>query len=463
MAHTEYDLIVIGAGPGGYVAAIRAAQLGWKVACIDKEEKLGGTCLRVGCIPSKALLESSALYWEARNSFQKHGIRAKAMEFDLATMLDRKDQVVSKLAQGIRSLFKKNKIESLTGSARIERTGRVSVETEGGEKILEGKNILIATGSRPVALSGVEKDGKRITTSREALCYEEVPERLLVIGAGYIGLELGSVWNRLGSKVTVLETLQRVLPGVDKEIAKSALRSFKKQGIDFHFGVKVAVADVKNGEVKVTCEDGDSFEGDRLLVAVGRAPNTEGLHLEDVGIETDEKGFIRVDDRYATTVEGIFAIGDVVGGAMLAHKAEEEGIACVEKLITGYGHVCYEAIPAVVYTEPEIASVGKTEEQLSEEDVNYRRGSFPFQANGRAQGLGQTAGKVKVLADNETDRVLGVHIIGPRAGDLIAEASVAVEFGASSEDLARCVHAHPTLAEALKEASLAVHNRSIHS
>ncbi len=457
----KHDLVVIGAGPGGYVAAIRAAQLGLDVACIEKEDRLGGTCLRVGCIPSKALLESSERYEEVKTSFKKHGIKVGQVELDLGAMLKRKDKVVTALTKGVEGLFKKNKVTWYKGSARIEGPGKVIVEGKEKQE-LDCQWILIATGSQSATLPGIDLDGDRIGSSTEALSYPEVPKRLVVIGAGYIGLEMGSVWNRLGSEVTVLEYLDRILPGMDEEVAGEAYKIFKKQGLKFHLGARVTGAKVEKKECIVEYEGGQPLRCDRVLVAVGRKPVTEGLGLEEVGIKTDDRGIIRVDENFATSAEGVFAVGDVIGGAMLAHKAMEEGVACVEKLVTGYGHVNYEAIPGVVYTHPEIASVGKTEEQLKEADISYRKGKFPFIATGRARSLEATEGFVKILADAVTDRVLGVHMIGPRVGDLIAEAVVAIEFGASSEDIARASHAHPTLAEAVKEAALGVDDRIIH-
>ena len=462
MSEAKHDLVVIGAGPGGYVAAIRAAQLGWNVACIEKEPALGGTCLRVGCIPSKALLESSEKFWEAKEELEDHGVWVGTIELDLAAMLKRKDGVVSTLTKGIDGLFKKNKITRYRGHGRITGTGRVTISGSDGETALETQHILIATGSKVASLAGIEFDGDRIATSTEALSYAAVPQHLIVIGAGYIGLELGSVWRRLGAKVTVLEYLNRILPGMDNEMADEALKIFKKQGIEFRLGSKVLSARVEGEECIVECEGADPVRGDRVLVAVGRVPNTDDLGLESVGIELDPKGRIPVDEHFATNAENVYAIGDVILGPMLAHKAEEEGIACVEHLITGYGHVNYDAIPGVAYTQPEIASVGKTEEELVAAGVEFLKGVFPFLANGRARALGHTEGRVKVLADAKTDRVLGVHIIGPRAGDLIAEAATAMSFGASSEDIARSCHAHPTLAEAFKEACLAVDKRAIH-
>ena len=463
MENKKYDLIVIGAGPGGYVAAIRAAQLGINVACIEKESALGGTCLRIGCIPSKALLESSYKFSEAREKFSQHGIRVNAVELDLPTMLQRKDQVVTTLTKGVDFLFKKNKITRYSGTASIQGVGRVLVESAAGKTELTAKNILIATGSKSAPLTGVEVDGEFIGTSTEALSYPAVPKHLVVIGAGFIGLELGSVWKRLGAQVTVLEYLDRILPGLDTEMAVDAKKILEKQGIEFGLSSKVTSARRDKSECVVETENNAPLRCDKVLLAVGRVPNTEGLGLDSVKVALDKKGRIPVDENFETSVNGIFAIGDVIAGPMLAHKAEEEGVACVEKIVTGFGHVNYDAIPGIAYTHPEIASVGKTEEQLREAKVEFRKGVFSLRANGRALALGDTEGKIKVLADAVTDRILGVHAIGPHAGDLINEAAVAINFGASSEDLARTCHAHPTLGEALKEAALAVDGRAIHS
>ncbi|GMU92797.1 MAG: dihydrolipoyl dehydrogenase [Candidatus Hydrogenedentota bacterium] len=462
MDQKTHDLVVIGAGPGGYVAAIRAAQLGLNVACIEEEKALGGTCLRVGCIPSKALLESSEQYVAAREDLAKHGVVAKSVELDLAAMLKRKDGVVRTLTGGVQTLFKKHGITRYEGHGSLAGVGKVRVD--GSDPVeIAAKHVIIATGSKSASLPGVEFDGDRIGTSTEALSYPEVPGRLVVIGAGYIGLEMGSVWRRLGAKVTVLEYLDRILPGMDLELAQEAEKTFRKQGLVFRLGCKVIGAKVKDGAVSVLVEGDAAIECDRVLVAVGRVPNTARLGLDTVKIVTDKRGAIPINEHFATSAPGIYAIGDVVRGPMLAHKAEEEGIACAEFIATGYGHVNYDCIPGVVYTHPEVASVGRTEEQLKEAGVAYRKGVFPFIANGRAKALGQTEGRVKILASAETDRVLGVHIIGPRAGDLIAEAAMAMEFGASSEDIARTCHAHPTLAEVIKEAALAVAGRQIHS
>jgi len=457
----KHDLIVIGAGPGGYVAAIRAAQLGLDVACIEAEEALGGTCVRVGCIPSKALLEASERYHAAGHDLADFGVKVSGVELDLARMLERKTKVVSQNTNGVAYLFKKNKITRYRGHGRITGQGRVAVEGQDANE-LEAKHVLIATGSSVAPLRGVTLDGDRIGTSTEALSYPEVPKHLVVIGAGYIGLELGSVWNRLGSKVTVLEYLERILPGMDSDIAEEAERIFTKQGIEFRLGSKVTGARRDGERVFVSVEGQPDIECDRVLVSVGRVPNTAGLGLDTVGIELDPRGRIPIDDHFRTYVAGFYAIGDVVRGPMLAHKAEEEGVACVEHIVTGYGHVNYDAIPGVVYTHPEIASVGKTEDELKSSNVPYKKGVFPFMANGRARALGATDGRVKILAHQDTDRILGVHILGAHAGDLIAEAVAAIEFGATSEDIARTSHAHPTLAEIVKEAAFAVSGRAIH-
>jgi dihydrolipoamide dehydrogenase len=457
----SHDLVVIGAGPGGYVAAIRGAQLGLNVACIDAEAALGGTCLRVGCIPSKALLESSERYHEASHALGDFGVKVSGVELDLERMLKRKEGIVSGLTQGVAGLFKKNKITRYHGHGRITGPGRVAVVGPDACE-LAAKHVIIATGSKVAPLRGVELDGDRIGTSTDALSYPTVPKHLVVIGAGYIGLELGSVWRRLGAKVTVLEYLERILPGMDAEIAREAERIFEKQGIEFKLGARVMSATRSGDEVTVGIDGQDSVRCDRVLLAVGRVPNTDDLGLDAVGIVLDPRGRIPIDDNFCSYVPGFYAIGDVVRGPMLAHKAEEEGVACVEHIVTGAGHVNYDAIPGVVYTHPEIASVGKTEEELNAQNVPFKKGSFPFMANGRARALGSTEGRVKILAHAKTDRILGVHVIGPRAGDLIAEAAVAIEFSASAEDIARSSHAHPTLAEAIKEAALAVDRRAIH-
>ena len=462
MEEHKHDLVVIGAGPGGYVAAIRAAQLGLDVACVEKESALGGTCLRVGCIPSKALLEASERYHEARSGLKKFGVKVSGVELDLKGMLKHKDRTVKGLTSGVAFLFKKNKIKRYAGHGRLEGAGTVVVDGDDPAR-LTAEHVILATGSEVAGLPGVELDSGRIGGSTEALAYPEVPEHLVVIGAGYIGLELGSVWRRLGSRVTVLEYLDRILPGMDLETARLAQRMFKKQGLDFKLGARVTGARAEGDGCVVEAEGLDPIACDRVLLAVGRRPNTVGLGLDTIGVELDDRGRVPVDEHFRTRAAGVYAIGDVIAGPMLAHKAEEEGTACVEHIVTGYGHINYDAIPGVVYTHPEIASVGKTEEQLKEAGVAYTVGKFPFTANGRAKALLATDGQVKILADRVTDRILGAHVIGPRAGDLIAELAVAIELSASSEDVARSSHAHPTLAEVVKEAALAVDGRAIHN
>ena len=461
MSETKYDLVVIGSGPGGYVAAIRAAQLGLKVACVEKEAKLGGTCLRVGCIPSKALLQSSEKYHEAKESFAAHGITGE-VSFNLDKMMARKDKVVAGLTEGVAHLFRKNGVTRYSGHGRILNTKSVVVEKGRRRQVLETTDILVATGSKVAQLKGIEFDGDRIGDSTTALSYPEVPKHLVIIGAGVIGLELGSVWSRLGAKVTVLEYQDRILAGMDEELAASAMTVFKKQGLNFQLGVKVTGARVNKNKCVVEVENGKSISCDRVLVAVGRVANTDNLGLETVGIDVDNRGRIPVNEHFKTSAPHVFAIGDVIAGPMLAHKAEEEGVACVEHIVNGHGHLNYDAIPGIVYTHPEIASVGKSEEELKAAGVNYRKGKFPFMANGRARAMGETDGFVKILADKQTDRILGAHIIGPNAGDLIAEVALAIEFGASAEDVARSCHAHPTLAEVVKEAALSVEGRAIH-
>src|SRR5690625_2577247 len=459
----EHDVLVIGAGPGGYVAAIRAAQLGLNTAVVEREEVFGGTCVRIGCIPSKALLESSHRYAAISREAAEHGIGVEGVSLDLARMHERRVQTVKANTDGLQFLFRKNKIESYRGSGRLKGDGVVQVTAgDGTVTEVKAKNIIIATGSSVAPLRGVEPDGKYIGTSEEALEYDEVPERLVVVGAGAIGLELGSVWNRLGSEVTVVEYLDRILPGMDLGIAKEAQRSLRRQGLTFRLGTGVTSASVKDGTVTVTLTDDSTLECDRLLVAVGRVPNTEGLGLGDAGVETDDAGRIRVDAQFRTNVPGVLAIGDVIEGPMLAHKASDDGVAAVEFLAGQQPQVDYSLIPAIVYTAPEAAAAGATEEQLKEQGGPYRAGSFPFSANGRARTAGNTEGTVKVLAHAETDRVLGVHIFGMHAGELIAEAVAAMAFGASAEDIAMTIHAHPTLAEAVREAALAVHGRALH-
>jgi dihydrolipoamide dehydrogenase len=463
MKRVEHDCVIVGGGPGGYVAAIRAAQLGINVACIDENDAFGGTCLRVGCIPSKALLESSHLYHEAQSQLNEHGIQLNQVQMDLKQMLERKDRIVSQLTGGTAMLLKRNKVATYNGRGRLTSVDTVEVASADGPISIQAKHIILATGSRPATMRGVEMDGDLIGDSTTALNYPNVPKSLVVIGGGYIGLELGSVWSRLGSKVIVLEALDRVLAGLDKEIGQLAARTFQKQGLEFRTGSWVESAVVKNGKCEVKCKDAEPIECDRVLLATGRVPCSDELGLENVGIETDKRGFVPVDENFQTAVRGVYAIGDLIGGAMLAHKASEEGIVCVERISGMKSHVNYDAIPAVVYTHPEIASVGKTEEQLKEEGIDYSKGICPYGANGRALALGDSTGRVKILADTKTDRVLGVHIIGARAGDLIAEAVSAIEFGASSEDVARCCHAHPTLSELMHEAALSVSKRAIHT
>ncbi len=460
---TAHDLVVIGGGPGGYVAAIRAAQAGLSAAVVEREPQLGGTCLRVGCIPSKAMLESSHKYEEASHELAAHGVRVGGVALDLATLMKRKDDVVSTLAKGIDALLKKNKVTRILGTGRLAGPGKVNVTAaDGTVTTLESPRVILAVGSRPVVLPGIEADGDRVGTSTEALRYPEVPGHLVVIGGGYIGLELGSVWRRLGSRVTVLEYADRILLGIDGDIAADALTLFRKQGLDIRLGVKVTGARAERAGCVVEVEGSEPIRCDRVLAATGRRPATDDLGLETVGLEPDRRGFIPVDGQFRTTAAGVWAIGDCIPGPMLAHKAEEDGVACADGMTGGWVHVDYDLVPAVVFTHPEIAAVGKTEEQLTAEGVAFKKGIFPFRANGRARTLGDTTGKVKILADAATDRVLGVHIIGPEAGNLVAEAATAMTFGATAEDIARVCHAHPTLPEALKEAALAVAGKAIH-
>ncbi|MEM9251235.1 MAG: dihydrolipoyl dehydrogenase [Planctomycetota bacterium] len=459
----DHDLLILGAGPGGYVAAIRAAQLGMNVGIVDKEKALGGTCLRVGCIPSKALLESSEKYEEAGHALKAHGVDVGSVKLDLKAMLKRKDGVVDQLTKGVGMLMKKNKAKVYNGFASFADPHTVAVtDPKGKTSHVTAQRIVIATGSKPATLPGVDLDMDKVDTSTEAIDYDAVPEHLAVIGGGYIGLELGSVWRRLGSKVTVVEYLDRLLPGMDAGIAKEAHKMLKKQGLLFELKSKVTGVKPAGDKMVIERDGGDPIEADRVLVAVGRKPMTDGLNLEAIGVATDKRGYIPVDHDFKTSADSVYAIGDVIPTAMLAHVAEEEGVACVEKIVTGAGHVPYDAIPAVVYTHPEIASVGQTEEQLKDAGIAYATGKFPFMANGRAKAIAQTDGFVKVLADKATDRVLGVHIIGPHAGDLIAECATAMTFGASSEDIARACHAHPTLSEAVKEACFDVEGRVVH-
>jgi dihydrolipoamide dehydrogenase len=463
-----YDLIVIGTGPGGYVCAIRAAQLGMKVAVVEKDKTFGGTCLNIGCIPSKALLHASELFDEAGEKFGKMGIKVGAPKLDLAAMMKFKDEGVDGNVKGVAFLLKKNKVDTFQGFGRITAPGKVDVKAADGKtQTLDTKAIVIATGSDVARLKGIEIDEKRVVSSTGALVLDKVPERLLVVGAGVIGLELGSVWRRLGAEVIVVEFLDRILPGTDLDVAKQFQRLLQKQGLTFKLSSKVTAVDASGKKLKAMVEPAaggaaEAIEADVVLVAIGRGPFTEGLGLEDVGVQKDNRGRVVVDAHFATNVPGIYAIGDVIAGPMLAHKAEDEGVAVAEIIAGQAGHVNYDVIPNVVYTYPELASVGKSEEELKDAGITYNVGKFPFTANGRAKVNLQTEGFVKILADAKTDRVLGVHILGPDAGNMIAEAAVAMEFGAAAEDIARTCHAHPTLTEAVKEAALAVGKRSIH-
>jgi dihydrolipoamide dehydrogenase len=464
----RYDLIVIGSGPGGYVGAIRAAQLGMKVAVVEKDKTFGGTCLNVGCIPSKALLHASELYDESGHLFEKMGIKVGQPKLDLTAMMKFKDVGVEGNVKGVAFLFKKNKIDTFQGVGRIVAPGKVEVTAADGKReTIETKAIVIATGSDVARLRGVEIDEQRIVSSTGALVLDKVPQRLLIVGAGVIGLELGSVWRRLGSEVIVVEFLDRILPGMDSEVCRQVQRIFEKQGMTFKLSSKVTGVDAAGKRLKATVEPAaggakETIEADVVLVSIGRVPFTEGLGLEDIGVGRDNKGRVVVDPHYATNVAGIYAIGDAIAGPMLAHKAEDEGVAVAEIIAGQAGHVNYDVIPNVVYTYPEIASVGKSEEELKEAGIAYNVGRFPFTANPRARVNLQTEGFVKILADAATDRVLGVHIVGADAGNMIAEAAVAMEFGAAAEDIARTCHAHPTLPEAVKEAALAVNKRAIH-
>src|ERR1700694_4168731 len=464
----SYDLIVIGSGPGGYVCAIRAAQLGMKVAVVEKDKTFGGTCLNVGCIPSKAMLHASELYEETAHLFPKMGIKVGKPELDLSAMMKFKDEGVEGNVKGVAFLFKKNKIDTFQGTGRIAAPGKVEVKAaDGKSETLDGKAIVIATGSDVARLRGIDIDEKRIVSSTGALVLDQVPQRLLIVGAGVIGLELGSVWRRLGSQVIVVEFLDRILPGMDSEVAKQFQRLLEKQGFAFKLGAKVTGVDTSGKTLIAQIEPAaggksETLEADVVLVAIGRVPYTEGLGLKEAGGARDDRGRVQIDAHFATSVKGVYAIGDVVAGPMLAHKAEDEGVAVAEILAGQAGHVNYDVIPSVVYTTPEISSVGKTEEELKQAGVAYTSGKFPFTANGRSKVNQTTEGFVKVLADAKTDRVLGVHIVGREAGEMIHEAAVLMEFGGSAEDLARTCHAHPTRSEAIKEAALAVGKRAIH-
>jgi len=463
----DFDVLIIGGGPGGYVAAIRSAQLGMKTACVEMRSSLGGTCLNVGCIPSKALLDSSEHYADAKKKFAIHGVEIKELKLNLPQMMSRKTDVVNSLTQGIAGLFKKNGITSINGKAKLIGPGKIEVETEDGALIVKAKHIVIATGSVPANLPFIKVDEKQIVSSTGALSFEQVPKHLIVIGGGAIGLELGSVWLRLGAKVTVIEFMDRLAPLMDKQVSRELKRVLGKQGMIFHLKTKVTACDVSEDTIRLSAKNKNGasveFEADKVLVAIGRNPFHEGLGLEKAGVNIDARGFIPVDKGFQTNLPGIYAIGDVIGGVMLAHKAEDEGIALAENLAGKAGHINYDVIPSIIYTWPEVATVGKSEEDLKEENTPYRSGQFSFKASARARCMEDTDGFVKILAHKETDRVLGVHIVGPRASDLIGEAVVAMEYQASSEDIARIIHAHPTLSEPIKEAAMAVEKRAIHS
>ena len=463
-----YDLVVIGTGPGGYVCAIRAAQLGMKVAVVEKNDALGGTCLNIGCMPSKALLHASEMFEEAAHSFAKMGVSVGAPKLDLPAMMNFKQQGIDGNVKGVEFLMKKNKIDVIHGKGRILGAGKVEVSgADGKTQLVETKNIVIATGSDIARLKGIEIDEKRIVSSTGALSLDKVPGKLLIIGAGVIGLELGSVWHRLGSEVTVVEFLDRILPGMDGEIARQFQRLLEKQGFKFRLGAKVTGVDTSGKTLVAKIEPAsggaqETLEADVVLVCIGRVPYTEGLGLQEAGVGVDNRGRVQIDPHFSTNVKGIYAIGDVVEGPMLAHKAEDEGVAVAEIIAGQAGHVNYDVIPGVVYTTPEVAAVGKTEEELKQAGTAYTSGKFPFTANGRSKVNQTTDGFVKVLADAKSDRVLGVHIVGIEAGEMIHEAAVLMEFGGSAEDLARTCHAHPTRSEAIKEAALAVGKRTIH-
>ena len=467
MADAMYDLVVIGAGPGGYVAAIRAAQLGMKVACVESRKTLGGTCLNIGCIPSKALLESSEKYVDAQKHLAEHGIKVTGAALDLATMMGRKDKVVDGLTKGIDFLFKKYGVTRLTGTGRIGPVGTVTVTDGKATQKVQAVRTLIATGSVSTPLPGVTVDEARIVTSTGALSLAKVPDHLVVIGGGYIGLEMGSVWLRLGAKVTVVEYLDTILPTMDAEVAAQMKRLLERQGMTFRLGTKVTAAKAGKSGVSLTVEPAkggaaETLAADVVLLSIGRVPNTEGLGLEEAGVARNNRGYVTVDDKFQTSVAGIYAIGDVIPGPMLAHKAMDEGAAVAEMMAGHAAHVNYDVIPGVVYTWPEAASVGRTEAELKAAGIAFKAGKFPFSANSRARATGDADGFVKILADAKTDRVLGAHIVGPHAGTMIAEIAVAMEFGGSAEDVARTCHAHPTLNEAVKEAALAIEGAAVH-
>ena len=463
---TDFDIAIIGSGPGGYVAAIRAAQLGMKVACIEKEKTLGGTCLNIGCIPSKALLNSSEKFNELSKHAEEHGITASKINIDVTKLMQRKEKIVKQLTTGIGFLFKKNKITHILGKASFSDKKTILVSSANGDKKIIAKNFIVATGSTSIEIPSIPVDEKQIVTSTGALSLQTIPKSLLVIGGGYIGLEMGSVWARLGSKVTVVEALDRIVPTMDEEIAKEFMKSLKKQGLEFKLSHKVTSTRINKNEVEVSMESSDKKEikekYEIVLMSIGRKPNTEGLNLDKIGVKLNDKNAVEIDKNFKTSVDGIYAIGDVAPGPMLAHKAEEEGVACVEIISGQKAHMNYDTIPAVVYTSPEVASVGKTENQLKESNIEYKVGKFPFMANGRALTTSASEGFVKILADKKTDAILGAHIIGHDAGQLIAEIVTTMEFGGSSEDIARICHAHPTTSEAVKEAAMNVDGRAIH-
>ena len=462
----DFDIIIIGSGPGGYVAAIRAAQLGMKVACVEKEVTLGGTCLNIGCIPSKALLNSSEKFIDFSHHAKEHGITASKIDLDLSKLMQRKDKIVKQLTTGIGFLFKKNKITHLSGEASFIDKNTVAIKSSKEEKKLTATNFIIATGSSSIEIPSIPIDEKKIVTSTGALSLQSIPKSMLVIGGGYIGLEMGSVWARLGSKVTVVEALDRIVPTMDGEIAKEFMKFLQKQGLEFKLSQKVVGTKANKNDVEVSIQSADKKEiketYEVVLMSIGRKPNTTGLNLEKIGVKLTERKAIEINKDFRTSVDGIFAIGDVAPGPMLAHKAEEEGVACVEIINGQKTHINYDMIPAVVYTNPEVASVGKTEEQLKESKIEYKVGKFPFMANGRALTTSTSEGFVKILADKKTDAILGAHIIGHDAGQLIAEIVTTMEFGGSAEDIARICHAHPTTSEAVKEAAMNVDGRAIH-
>ena len=462
----KFDVTVIGGGPGGYVCAIRLSQLGLKTACIESRGSLGGTCLNVGCIPSKSLLNLSENFHKAKN-FEKIGIEIGEIKLNLGKMMKNKEKAVTVLTKGIEFLFKKNKVSYFKGKGSFKNSNEIVVSEGGKETVIETEKAIISTGSEPVSIPGMEFDEEKIISSTGALSLEKLPKKMVVVGGGYIGLEMGSVWSRLGTEVEVVEFLDHITPGMDREISTEFMKILKKQGIKFKLNTKVEkITKNENGVILGVIDKENkknNIEADVVLISVGRRPYTTGLKLENVGVKTDEKGKVKVDKNFETNIKNIFAIGDVIDGPMLAHKAEEEGIAVAEFISGQSGHVNYDIIPGVIYTSPEVASVGKTEEQLNEKKINFKVGKFPFMANSRAKAIDEPEGFVKILADATTDKVLGVHIIGPHAGEMIAEMAIAMEFGASSEDIARTCHAHPTFSEAIKEAALSVEKRQIHS